>query len=102
MTARLFADQGAEVFIVADHDCKNAKEFNSETNAYLNRGKTKFDSLSVDKKADLIKSADLVIVDGESDECQRSEKQLLLRICAALPGDEKYGYLPHDCMVTVV
>ena len=46
------------------------------------------------EKADLLKSADLVIVEGESDECQRSERQLLLRVCAALPGEdlpELYG-----------
>jgi len=96
LTALLMADQGAEVLIVADHECKNVKEFNAETNAYLNRGKTNL-NLNAKEKADLIKSADIVIVDGESDECQRSERQLLLRVCAALPGDAKYGHLPHDC-----
>lgn len=97
LTARLFADQGAEVLILANHNCKNVKEFNAETNAYLNRDKTKLDSLSAKEQADLLTSADLVIVDGESTEWKRTEKQLLLRVCAALPGDKKYGHLPHDC-----
>ena len=101
ISARLFSDQGAEVFILADQNGENSKskEFNDATNAYLNRGKTMIGGakLTEAKRAALIQSADLVIVDGESTECQRSEKQLLLRVCAALPGDTKYGYLPHDC-----
>jgi len=97
LTARLLADQGAEVLILANHNVKNVKEFNAETNAYLNRGKSKFESLNAKEKADLLRSADLIIVDGESKEWKRTERQLLLRVCAALPGDEKYGHLPHDC-----
>ena len=41
LAALLFADQGAEVLILADHkNNKNINEFNVETNDYLNRGKT--------------------------------------------------------------
>jgi len=96
LTARLFADQGAEVIILADHDNKNVAEFNDETNSYLDRGKTKMGSLSAEERADLLGSADVVIVDGECTEYERTGKQVLLRVCAALPGDEKYGHLPHD------
>ena len=41
-------------------------------------------------------SADIVIVDGLAS-LARAPNQILLRIVAALPGDEAYGYLPHDC-----
>ena len=98
LTALLFSDQGAEVLVLADHkDDKSVMEFNEETNAYLNRGKTFLGNLSADQKNKLLESADVIIVDGESTEWTRLKQQVLLRVCAAIPGDEKWGYLPHDC-----
>jgi crotonobetainyl-CoA:carnitine CoA-transferase CaiB-like acyl-CoA transferase len=41
-------------------------------------------------------SADVVIVDGAA-QFARAPHQILVRIVAALPGDEAYGHLPHDC-----
>ena len=41
-------------------------------------------------------SADVIIVDGDA-KVERSPAQIVLRVTAALPGDEIYGDLPADC-----
>lgn len=99
ISSLLLSDQGADVYILADqaHASSHAHKFNTATNAYLNRGKTMMSGLTSEQRTSLIQSADVVVVDGESTECVRSEKQILLRICAALPGDTEFGHLPHDC-----
>lgn len=83
----LLADQGAEVL------CSN--EFprtGSEVDAYLDRGKHVVASSALAVVGD----ADVVIVDGNAP-VERRPTQIVLRICAALPGDEQYGHLPADC-----
>ena len=60
--------------------------------AYFDRGKI---ALPPGAAADAA-SADIVIVDGDA-QVARAPHQILLRIVAALPGDEAYGHLPHDC-----
>jgi len=77
LAALLFADQGADVLILADQkNNKSVDEFNSETNAYLNRGKTFMHGLNNDKRTELLNSCDVVIVDGESTEWVRKNEQV--------------------------
>ena len=81
----LFADQGAEVVVL---DPKEGEDVDS----YLNRNKRAISS------ADAIapSSVDIIIVDGEDATFERAPHQILLRTVAALPGDERFGHLPHD------
>ncbi|MGH6798097.1 MAG: CoA transferase, partial [Roseiarcus sp.] len=83
----LFADQGAEVFVD-----RPAAADSGLDDAYFDRGKF---VLPAGAGADA-SSADIVIVDGSSQET-RAPHQVLVRIVAALPGDEAYGYLPDGC-----
>ena len=83
----LFADQGAEVFVERDEDHRPEGH-----DQYLDRGKT---AVPADGLAD-ISSADIIIVDGDR-RVERHGAQIVLRIVAALPGDEAYGHLPADC-----
>jgi crotonobetainyl-CoA:carnitine CoA-transferase CaiB-like acyl-CoA transferase len=83
----LLADQGAEVFV--DRPAGAAPGLDD---AYFDRGKI---ALSPGAGADSA-SADIVIVDGSAP-VTRAPHQVLVRIVAALPGDEAYGYLPNDC-----
>jgi crotonobetainyl-CoA:carnitine CoA-transferase CaiB-like acyl-CoA transferase len=84
----LFADQGAEVIVErAGHPGKVELD-----DTYFDRGKL---VLAPGTRADLA-SADVIIVDGVKP-VQRTPNQIVLRITAAVPGDEEYGYLPADC-----
>jgi CoA-transferase family III len=60
--------------------------------AFFDRGKV---ALQPGAIADA-SSADIVIVDGDAP-FARVPHQVLVRIMAALPGDNAYGHLPHDC-----
>lgn len=81
----LFADQGAEVFTARDPSP-------DLDDTYFDRGKTVVPPAAL---ADL-SGADVVIVDGDTP-ISRAAHQVVLRIVAALPGDEAYGHLPADC-----
>ena len=83
----LFADQGAEVFVEragvatpGGHD------------GYLDRGKL---GVPQGALADT-SSADVIIVDG-ADPVNRTAAQIVLRVTAAVPGDDTYGHLAADC-----
>jgi crotonobetainyl-CoA:carnitine CoA-transferase CaiB-like acyl-CoA transferase len=83
----LLADQGAEVFV--DRPAGAASGLDD---AYFDRGKIALPPGAAAESA----SADIVIVDGSAP-ATRAPHQVLVRIVAALPGDEAYGYLPDDC-----
>ena len=83
----LFADQGAEVFVARDSEYQA-----NEHDAYLDRNKTILPKESLED----LSSADIIIVDGEV-EVDSAPEQIVLRITAALPGDEVYGELEADC-----
>jgi crotonobetainyl-CoA:carnitine CoA-transferase CaiB-like acyl-CoA transferase len=83
----LFADQGAEVLIARD-----AGFVGDEHDEFLDRNKY---SVAPGELVDL-SSADVIIVDGET-QVDRSSGQIVLRVVAALPGDTVYGDLPADC-----
>ena len=88
----LLADQGAEVFVERAGPTPAADQHTALDDGYFDRGKI---TLPPGAAADAA-SADIVIVDGAA-EFTRAPHQILLRIVAALPGDEAYGNLPHDC-----
>ena len=88
----LLADQGAEVFVERAGPTPPADQRVALDDVYFDRGKI---ALPPGAAADA-SSADVVIVDGTS-QFARAPHQILLRIVAALPGDETYGHLPHDC-----
>ena len=88
----LLADQGAEVFVERAGATPAADQRVALDDAYFDRGKI---ALPPGAAADGA-SADIVIVDGAA-QVARAPHQILLRIMAALPGDEVYGHLPHDC-----
>jgi len=83
----LFADQGAEVFVgrAPDHQP-------DEHHEYFDRGKTAVPPAALAETS----SADVIIVDGEAS-IDRAPAQIVLRITAAVPGDEAYGHLAADC-----
>ena len=83
----LFADQGAQV------RCSNSSaRAGHEVDAYLDRGKQLVAPSALTDTGD----ADVVVVDGDATVIRRPS-QIVLRITAALPGDELYGQLPADC-----
>ena len=41
-------------------------------------------------------SADIIIVDGDDDSIPRLPHQIMMRTVTALPGDTRFGDLPHD------
>ena len=84
----LLADQGAEVFV--EPSARAAHDALDDT--FFDRGKI---AVPPGATADS-SSADIVIVDGTAP-VTRAPHQVLVRIVAALPGDEAYGYLPDDC-----
>jgi crotonobetainyl-CoA:carnitine CoA-transferase CaiB-like acyl-CoA transferase len=84
----LMADQGADVFV--EHS--NSPTPGGLDDAYFDRGKI---AVPQGGAADA-SSADIVIVDGTAP-FARAPHQILVRIVAALPGDEAYGHLPDDC-----
>ena len=84
----LFADQGADVFIERARERRS-----SEHDAYLDRGKC---AVPNEVLADT-PSADVLIVDGTAAAVSRPKEQIVVRVTAALPGDEAYGHLAADC-----
>lgn len=83
----LFADQGASV------QCSNASaRGGQEVDSYLDRGKQLVTSSALADAG----HADVVIVDGDA-AVPRRPSQIVLRVTAALPGDEHYGHLPANC-----
>jgi crotonobetainyl-CoA:carnitine CoA-transferase CaiB-like acyl-CoA transferase len=87
----LLADQGAEVFV----ERSSSAGQDVLDDAFFDRGKI---AVSPSATADS-SSADIVIVDGVDgpQPVMRAPHQVLVRIVAALPGDEAYGDLPADC-----
>ena len=83
----LFADQGAEVFVGREPGYEP-----NEHDEYLDRNKVAVPSEALSDTS----SADVIIVDGTAD-VDRLPAQIVLRVTAALPGDEAYGHLPADC-----
>ena len=80
----MFADQGAEVLVIDPSE-------GEDVDSYLNRSKIAI------KESDVTpSSADIIIVDGEDSSIPRLPHQIMMRTVAALPGDEKFGHLPHD------
>lgn len=93
----LFADQGAEVFVersatTAPGGPAVAPASANAHDPYLDRGKTAVPPASVTDTS----SADVIIVDGTVP-VTRTAGQIVLRVTAAIPGDEAYGHLPADC-----
>ena len=88
----LLADQGAEVFVERAGPTTVADQGVALDDAYFDRGKI---ALPKGVEADLA-SADIVILDGAAP-FSRAPHQILVRIVAALPGDEAYGHLPDNC-----
>jgi crotonobetainyl-CoA:carnitine CoA-transferase CaiB-like acyl-CoA transferase len=84
----LLADQGADVFV----ERGGGSTPGGLDDAFFDRGKIAVPPGSADDTS----SADIVIVDGGA-QVVRAPHQMLVRIMAALPGDEAYGDLPHDC-----
>jgi crotonobetainyl-CoA:carnitine CoA-transferase CaiB-like acyl-CoA transferase len=83
----LFVDQGAQVW------CSNdSARVGQEVGAYLDRGKQIVSTSALSDIGD----ADLLIVEGDA-AVQRRSSQIVLRITAALPGDELYGHLAANC-----
>jgi len=87
LTGLLFADQGAEVLVE-----REPGHVPDEHDEYFERSKT---AVPPGGLAD-VTSADVIIVDGDTD-VDRLPAQIVLRIVAALPGDEAYGHLAADC-----
>ena len=82
----LFADQGAEVY------AERGQPSDKFDDTYFDRGKK---LLPAGGLADT-SSADVIIVDGDMP-VKRLPHQTVMRVVAALPGDDSYGYLPADC-----
>jgi crotonobetainyl-CoA:carnitine CoA-transferase CaiB-like acyl-CoA transferase len=87
LAGQMFADQGAEVFLERDP----AKASTDLDDTYFDRGKVLLPVGALSNTS----SADVIIVDGEAP-VDRLPHQIVLRITAALPGDEMYGHLPAD------
>jgi crotonobetainyl-CoA:carnitine CoA-transferase CaiB-like acyl-CoA transferase len=83
----LFADQGAEVFVE-----RRVSAAPGEHDGYLDRGKI---GVPPGALADT-SSADVIIVDGAVP-MSRAAGQIVLRVTAAIPGDDTYGHLAADC-----
>ncbi len=84
----LLADQRAEVFV----ERRASPSPGGLDDTFFDRGKIALPPAAIADTS----SADIVIVDGEAP-ATRAPHQVLVRIVAALPGDEAYGDLPHDC-----
>jgi crotonobetainyl-CoA:carnitine CoA-transferase CaiB-like acyl-CoA transferase len=83
----LFADQGADVFIERAGDAPTG-----DPDDYLDRGKTAVPAGALTDAS----SADVLVVDGDTT-VSRPDSQIVLRVTAALPGDEAYGHLAATC-----
>jgi crotonobetainyl-CoA:carnitine CoA-transferase CaiB-like acyl-CoA transferase len=81
----LFADQGAEVFVE-----RAADRLTDDLDGYLDRGKIAVPQGGLTDTS----SADVLIADETA---SRSDAQIVLRVTAALPGDEVYGHLAATC-----
>jgi hypothetical protein len=92
----LLADQGAEVFV--ERSASAGQDVLDD--AFFDRRKI---AVSPGTTADS-SSADIVIVDGVDgpEPVTRAPHQVLVRIVAALPGDEAYGDLPADCSENLI
>jgi crotonobetainyl-CoA:carnitine CoA-transferase CaiB-like acyl-CoA transferase len=88
LVGQLFADQGAEVFV----ERSGLSAVGGLDDAYFDRGKVVLPSGGLTD----ISSADVIIVDGVTP-LSKAPHQVVLRIVAALPGDEAYGHLAADC-----
>jgi crotonobetainyl-CoA:carnitine CoA-transferase CaiB-like acyl-CoA transferase len=86
LAGQLLADQGGEVFLARG---SAATQFDDK---YFDRGKTILPPGSLSDTS----SADVIIVDGDRP-VSRLPHQVVMRVYAALPGDELYGSLPADC-----
>ena len=84
----LLADQGAEVFV--ERSASAAQGVLDD--AFFDRGKVAVPAGATANSS----SADIVIVDSTGP-VTRVPHHVLVRIVAALPGDEVYGYFPDDC-----
>lgn len=87
LTGQLFADQGAEVLFEREPGYQP-----DEHDEYFDRNKL---AVPPGKLSDT-SSADIIIIDGDA-QVDRLPVQIVMRVTAALPGDEVYGYLPADC-----
>ena len=81
----LFADQGADVRHAAP-----AHRAGAAADAYFDRGKRPLDPASDSAPADV------VIVDGDAP-VPHDPAQVVVRITAALPGDDAFAHLAPDC-----
>ena len=86
----LFADQGADVFVE-----REGASTSDEHNAYLDRGKV---AVLPGGLADT-SSADVIIVDGAVP-VSRAASQIVLRVTAAIPGDDIFGHRPRTAAKT--
>jgi crotonobetainyl-CoA:carnitine CoA-transferase CaiB-like acyl-CoA transferase len=86
----LFADQCAEVFV--ERIERGVAATAGEHDAYLDRGKIAVPPAGLSDTS----SADVIIVDGTGP-TSRAAAQILLRVTAAIPGDDTYGHLAADC-----
>ena len=83
----LFADQGAHV------RCSNdIVRAGHRINEYLDRGKELVPASALADTQD----ADVLVVDGDA-VVHRRPSQIVLRITAALPGDDEYDHLAANC-----
>ena len=83
----LFADQGADVFVEG-----RVAATPSEHDRYLDRGKIEVPPEGLADSS----SADVIIVDGTAP-VSRGVAQIVVRVTAAIPGDDAYGHLAADC-----
>ena len=83
----LFADQGAEVFV--------EREVTASAGRARRVSRPRQDRGTAGALAD-ISSADVIIVDGAVP-LSRAGAQIVLRVTAAIPGDDAYGHLAADC-----
>jgi len=83
----LFADQGADVFVEREDGSTSG-----EHDAYLDRGKIAVPPRGLADTS----SADVIIADGTIP-VSRTASQIVLRVTAAIPGDDTYGHLAADC-----
>jgi crotonobetainyl-CoA:carnitine CoA-transferase CaiB-like acyl-CoA transferase len=92
LAGMLLADQGAEVFVERSGPTSSADQGVALDDVFFDRGKIALPPGATTDTA----SADIIIVDGEA-KVARASHQILVRVVAALPGDDTYGDLPADC-----
>ena len=62
----------------------------------LNRNKLIPKHYTTEEGRDILKTADVIIVDGDT-VVAKEPHQIVLHVVAALPGDKVFGHVPHDC-----